>query len=161
MTTKFLTILILYCTTGFADSLPVAGLEIDSQTGWREYTELKAFADQPFERVWLNPANKSIRMISTTFSNSKKVCMSEKWSLEKKNFVTNDFKTESTAKLSCGFTASLGSEKFFVAVRNVIRKLPSGKNFVSQSVFVEKNGDMKDFKRWIASAKPIKVRTKK
>lgn len=153
---------IFVTASALADTLPIAGISIPVQQGWRSYKELSLFPEQPFEKVWTNNNSKSIRMVSTTFTNFNKVCMSEKWSLEKKNFVTVDFVIPNTKGQNyCVFKAVRGNEKFFVAVQDNPRILPNGKKFESQNILIEQNGDVSSFKRWIASVKKIKGRNKK
>lgn len=157
----FLTFFLLV-TYASADTLPIAGISIPVQLGWRNYKELSSFPEQPFEQVWINNKSKSIRMVSTTFTDLKKVCMSEKWSLEKKNFVTIDFVIpDSKGKSYCAFKAVRGKENFFVSVQDNPRTLPNGKIFESQNILIEQNGDISSFKRWVASVKTIKGRNKK
>lgn len=152
---------LLFCSLAFGDNLPISGIQIEEQKDWQEYSALKMFAEQPFEKVWINKSTSAIRMVSAVFSDPKKVCSSEMWSLEKKNFVAVDLKSIKGSGLTCAFSASRGAEKFIVGVKNVVRKLPNGKNFVSQAVFVERNGSVPSFSRWIASVKPLKIGNKK
>lgn len=159
---KYFILFFLSVSISVADILPIAGISIPSQQGWRNYKELRSFPEQPFEQVWINNNSKSIRMVSTTFTDFKKVCMSEKWSLEKKNFVTVDLSIpENSKQSSCAFKAVRGKEKFFVTVQDNPRTLPNGKIFESQNILIEQNGDISSFKRWIASVKKIKGRSKK
>tara|TARA_B110001454_G_C12723234_1_gene436033 strand:+ start:10386 stop:10874 length:489 start_codon:yes stop_codon:yes gene_type:complete len=152
----------LVVASALADTLPIAGISIPVQPGWRNYRELSSFPEQPFEQIWINNRSRSIRMVSTTFTEFKKVCMSEKWSLEKKNFATVDFVIPSTkGKNYCAFKAVRGKENFFVTVQDNPRHLPNGKIFASQNILIEQNGDISSFKRWIASIKKIEGKNKK
>lgn len=104
----FLTLFLLISYAS-ADTLRIAGISIPDQLGWRNYKELSSFPEQPFEQVWINNKSRSIRMVLTTFTDLKKVCVSEKWSLEKKNFVTVDFIIpDAKVKNYCAFKAVRG-----------------------------------------------------
>ena len=143
-----------------AEPLPIAGIEISQEPGWKPYAALRGFSEQPFEKVWIHPDTQAIRMVSTVFSEPSAVCTNEKLSLEKKNFLTLKIPVDPKSALACAFEAKRGKENFKVAIRNVIRKLPNGKRFQSQAIFIEKGGKIKGFQRWVASARLIRARSR-
>lgn len=134
--------------------LPVAGVIIKKDPEWAEYRAQSAISDSPFEKVWTHKNQKSVRLVSTSFSKTSELCTKEKTTLHKQNFLVSEINKKKG--YSCAFKATRGTFVTFVAIKELKRSLPRKKTFVSQAVFIEQNSNTKSFHRWLASIEEIK-----
>ncbi len=140
------------------EHLPVAGIEVALDSKWEVYDPLDAFSEQPFERVWIHKGNiKTKRMVATQFVKSSRICSKEKLIMQKQKFTITDVADAPTGYL-CVFRALKGNESYSVAIKEVIRKLPKNKQFVSQVLLIETDGEQKSFVDWITKAQELAKR---